>query len=129
MDVKKFFVIFLISVTLTISLGNVALAEKNVTEDNFVEIIKPAPIDADSTAGGKVVTIAQKVLGLIQFVAWAVAIGMALIIGIKYISQGAGVKADIKTTFMPYLIGAVCVGAATTIAEFALNIANVAENV
>lgn len=68
--------------------------------------------------------IVSKILGFIQYAAWAVAIGMIIWIGIKYMMSGAGNKAQVKETLLPYLVGAVCVGAATTIASFAMNLAN-----
>jgi hypothetical protein len=52
-----------------------------------------------------------------------VAIGMAIFIGIKYLTKGAGAKAEVKDTVLPFLIGAILVGGATTIAKFALTLA------
>ena len=48
---------------------------------------------------------------------------MIIYIGIKYMTSGAGKKAEVKDTLLPYLVGAICVGAATTIASFAMNFA------
>lgn len=84
-----------------------------------VEDITPiAPSDNAFT------TVVGKIIGFIQYAAWAVAIGMIIYIGIKYMMSGAGTKAAVKDTLLPYLIGAICVGAATTIASFAMNFAN-----
>lgn len=62
------------------------------------------------------------ILGILQYAAWAVALGMIIIIGILYMTKGAGGKADVKTTLLPYFIGAICVGAATTIAKFVMSL-------
>ncbi len=62
------------------------------------------------------------VIGFLVFAAWAVAIGMMIFFGIKYMTAGAGQKAEVKSTFLPYVVGAVCVGAATTIVNFVMNL-------
>ena len=64
----------------------------------------------------------ETILGFIAFMAWAVALIMILVIGIKYMTRGAGGRAEVKSTFLPYVIGAVCVGSATTIATFVMGI-------
>lgn len=82
------------------------------------EITISTPSSDNAFAG-----IVGKVLGFIQYAAWAIAIGMMIYIGIKYMMSGAGKKAEVKDTLLPYLIGAICVGAATTIASFAIGFA------
>ncbi len=37
-------------------------------------------------------------------------------------TRGAGGRAEVKSTFLPYVIGAVCVGSATTIATFVMGL-------
>lgn len=86
-------------------------------------------INADDVVeeGTGVAAIATTVLGFITFAAWAIAIGMAIFIGIKYMLSGAGKKAEVKDTILPYLIGAICVGAASSIATFAIGLGGKAE--
>ncbi len=67
---------------------------------------------------------ANRVLGFIVFIAWAVALGMILIIGMKYMSAGAGARAEVKSTFLPYVIGAVIVASSATIFKFISTLGN-----
>lgn len=55
------------------------------------------------------------VLGIIKWIAYAVAIVMVMYVGIKYLTAGAGVKAEAKSTLVPMLIGAVLVALAPTV--------------
>ena len=65
--------------------------------------------------GGKAESLVGQILGLLQFVAVAIALAMLLVIGIKYITASPEGKADIKGTAIAYLIGAVCIFAAVGI--------------
>ena len=47
---------------------------------------------------------------------------MLIYIGIKYMTKGAGAKAEVKETLLPYLIGAVLAGGAFKLAEIALKL-------
>lgn len=67
-----------------------------------------------SVANGKV-GLANKIIGVIQFVGVAIALGMLIVIGIKYITAAPEGKAEIKGTAINYLFGAICIFAATAI--------------
>ena len=56
------------------------------------------------------------VLGFIQWFGYVVAVGMLIYIGIKYMMSSANEKADLKKGSVNYVIGAVLVAAAATIA-------------
>lgn len=60
---------------------------------------------------------ASMILGMIQWIGFAVAIGMVIYIGIKYITAGAGGKADVKSTMVPWLAGAALIALAGPIAN------------
>ena len=60
------------------------------------------------------------ILGIITVIAGAIAVGMLIFIGIKYMTKGAGAKAEVKDTLLPYLIGAVVIGSASFLANAAL---------
>ncbi len=66
----------------------------------------------DSTKAG---TVASNALGVIQFFGYAMAIGMIIYIGIKYMMASANEKADLKKGAINYVIGAILVAAATTV--------------
>ena len=55
----------------------------------------------------------NRLLGIIQFVGVAVALGMLIIIGIRYVAAPAEEKGKIKDTAIGYLFGAVCIFGAT----------------
>ena len=56
--------------------------------------------------------IIQTILGVVQVIAFAFAIGMLLYLGIKYMMSSANEKADLKKGSINYLIGAIiCFGA------------------
>lgn len=61
--------------------------------------------------------IANTIIGLIQFIGVAIALGMLIIIGIKYITAEPSEKANIKDQSLVYLFGAILIFAATGILE------------
>ena len=104
-----------LSMILTIAMVMGVFASVALADVNDIPITTPT----DTTFTG----IVGKIIGFIQYAAWAIAIGMIIYIGIKYMMSGAGDKAKVKETLLPYLVGAICVGAATTIASFAIGFA------
>ena len=59
-----------------------------------------------------------KILGAVQFIGLIVGIAMIIYIGIKYLTAGAGQKAEVKSTMVPLLIGAILVMMGPTIANW-----------
>ena len=57
------------------------------------------------------------ILGVMQWIGFVVGIGMVIYIGVKYLTAGAGGKAEVKSTMVPWLVGAACVALAPTIAS------------
>ena len=57
------------------------------------------------------------VLGMIQWIGFVVGIGMVIWIGVKYITAGAGGKAEVKSTMVPWLVGAAFIALAAPIAQ------------
>ena len=83
------------------------------------EGINPTP-GTPSGASGMTTTI-NSVLGAAQWIGFIVAIAMLIYVGIKYLTSGAGKKAEAKETLIPMLIGAVLVVLAPTIAKAVFN--------
>lgn len=79
----------------------------------------PSSIKAttDATADTEITTIAGKILGLLQTIGIAASVIIIAILGIKYLTGSAEEKADYKKSFVPYIIGAVLIFAAPTIAN------------
>ena len=80
--------------------------------------IKPTPTAPDG-AGDTAGTI----IGVMQWFGYAIAIGMLVYIGIKYIMASANEKADLKQALIKYVVGAILIVFAVTIAGwvFSLN--------
>mgnify|MGYP004655301945 CR=1 FL=1 len=76
-------------------------------------------------AGGEsqLVDKAWDVANTVLWAGYAVALGMVVYIGIKYITGAADAKANMKTAIVNYLIGAFIVFTATTIAAIVFGVA------
>lgn len=66
----------------------------------------------------------NKVLGIIQLIGNAFAIGTLIIMGVRYMTAAPSEKADIKKSIIPYLIGAILVFAAVNVAGLMAEIAD-----
>lgn len=90
--------------------------------------ITPGDITAPSTVEGstEVQSLGQKLVGILQTAGVVVAVVILLVLGIKYMMGSAEEKAEYKKSMLPYLIGALVLFGASTIAnvvyEFAINI-------
>lgn len=76
----------------------------------------------NSAAADKNSGLVANILGLIQFVGVAIALGMLIVIGIQYVTASSTKKGEIKDTAINYLFGAVCIFAATGILEGVKNL-------
>lgn len=65
---------------------------------------------------------AAKILGVMQWLGYAIAVGMIIFCGIKFVMAGAGEKAKIKETLVPILIGAILIACAVTITRAAFGL-------
>ncbi len=106
---KKFMSVLMTIAMLAMMCCNVVFAYSSITPK--VE----APGGADTTAG--------TIIGAMQWFGYAIAIGMLVFIGIKYVMASANEKADLKNALIRYVIGAVLIVFAVTIAGwvFSLN--------
>lgn len=69
-------------------------------------------------------TVGQKVIGVIQVVGIIISVVCLMILGIKYMMGSAEEKAEYKKTFIPYIIGAVLLFAASALANSIYNLAS-----
>ena len=83
----------------------------------YGDITPSAKLDSTMTDNIKII------IGTMQWFGYAIAIGMLVFIGIKYVMASANEKADLKQSLVKYVIGAVLIVFATTIAKwvFSLN--------
>lgn len=79
----------------------------------------PSDIKADGNVSSttELQSIGGKLLGVLQAVGVILAVIILTVIGIKYMMGSAEEKAEYKKTMMPYIIGAIIVFAAPTIAN------------
>ena len=86
-----------------------------------------SPIDmktkVDHSNTGDIGTIGGKIMGIIQTVGVVLAVLVLMILGVKYMMGSAEEKAEYKKTMIPYIIGAVLIFAASTIANAIYNFA------
>lgn len=66
----------------------------------------------------------EKILGWLQWFGYAIAVGMLIYIGIKYTMSAASERASLKSHLISYVIGAIFIAAASTIAGFIIDIAS-----
>lgn len=85
-----------------------SFASSTVTPGSF-SAINPSNTSTIVTMGGQII-------GVVRTVGVLVAVVILLILGIKYMVGSAEEKADYKKSMIPYLVGAVLIFAASTIA-------------
>ena len=61
--------------------------------------------------------IGGKIVGIIRVVGTMVAVGMIIVLGIKYMMGSAEERAEYKKTMFPYFIGAILIFGASTLAQ------------
>ncbi len=71
----------------------------------------------NGVARPEVRNVSVKVLGCIQLAGYAMAIGMLLYLGIKYMMAPANEKANLKSSSVKYVIGALLIGGVTGLLE------------
>lgn len=76
------------------------------------------PVDGDTNG---ILTISGKVVGFIRNVGIAASVIILMIIGFKYLTGSVEEKADYKKSLMPYVVGAIVLFGASSIAGFVVN--------
>ena len=84
----------------------------------------PKTVEASTAATEKVDDIGSKIIGIVTTVASFASVGILVVLGIKYMMGSTEEKADYKKTLLPYVIGAIFVFGASTIASYLYNVAN-----
>lgn len=64
-----------------------------------------------------VTTVGNTILGIIQVAGIILSVGCLMVLGIKYMMGSAEEKAEYKKTFIPYLIGALLLFAASALVK------------
>lgn len=77
----------------------------------------PSGVSADASAANTFDTQLNKIMGLVQGVGIGIAVIILVVLGIKYMMGSAEEKAEYKKTMIPYVVGAILIGGAATIAN------------
>jgi len=84
----------------------------------------PLGLTPDQQGTEKIDSVAQRIMGILQAAGIAIAVVVLMVLGIKYMMGSAEEKAEYKKTFIPYIVGAILIFAATTIANMVFQFAN-----
>ena len=74
-------------------------------------------IEPNTSNAGDITKVGNKLMGVLQVIGILTAVIILMVLGIKYMMGSAEEKAEYKKTMMPYIIGAILIFAATTIAN------------
>ena len=88
--------------------------------------LTPGDVKGNSSATGtnEIKNLGQNIMGVIQVVGVVIAVIILMVLGIKYMMGSAEEKAEYKKTMIPYLVGAILIFAASTIANVVYQFAN-----
>ena len=106
-------------IMILITISTIALAfDSNIEVDPNKEGAVPPELETMST----------EILGALKWIGYAIALGMIIYIGIKYVMSAANEKANLKQAAINYVIGAIIVAGCTTILSFTVEAFNEAKN-
>lgn len=92
-----------------------------------VSVVFATPTDPSTLTGEQTKdfdTIGRKIIGMVQAIGSIASVLVLVILGVKYMMGSAEEKAEYKKTFIPYLIGAILVFAASNLASMIFGFAN-----
>lgn len=89
-----------------------------LTISTFVSAIAPGDIKPDPSVQSNNIHIAgNRIVAILQTFGVVLSVVILIVIGIKYMMGSAEEKAEYKKTFMPYIIGAALIFAASLFAQ------------
>ena len=101
------------TVVLILCLGSLSFAADN-----------PAGLKPNTSNTTQIDTVGQKIMGILQTLGIVVAVIVLMVLGIKYMMGSAEEKAEYKKTMIPYVVGAILIFGATTIANMVFQFAS-----
>lgn len=108
----KVLVTVLSALIMVAMLGTVVFADSAVT---------PGSLKATYEGTSGITDFGGKIMGIIQTVGVVISVVILMVLGIKYMMGSAEEKAEYKKTMIPYVIGAVLIFGASTIANMVYN--------
>lgn len=128
MKISKIIVAILIFVMMFMTVTAFARPTDMINENNLdgSKYVKPNTIESVlGENAGKTVEIdngvAGNILGAMQWIGYAIAVGMLMYIGIKYVMSAADERANLKGSLVKYVMGAVLIASAVTIVGWIWN--------
>ncbi len=115
MKVKKFITISMI-IFMICMLTLPVFAAVDLAPESLNDSIKVGDEARDS-----ITSFGGQIVGILQVVGTVIAVLILVVLGIKYMMGSAEEKAEYKKTMMPYLVGALLIFAAVTIANMVYN--------
>ncbi len=101
----------------------IILAIVMISVSSFATVTPDSFIPTAPTNVGAITDLGGKIIGVVRTVGVLVAVVILLILGIKYMMGSAEEKADYKKSMIPYIVGAILVFAASTIAGIVYDMA------
>jgi len=86
--------------------------------------LTPNQLTGTEPTSNEITTLGQKIIGILQTVGIVLSVVILVVLGLKYMMGSAEEKADYKKTMIPYVVGAVCIFLAPTIANAVYNLVN-----
>ena len=89
----------------TVAISSFALEPGNITANTNVQ------------GGTEIQTVGESIVGILQTVGVVLSVIVLIVLGIKYMMGSAEEKAEYKKTFIPYVVGAALIFAASAFAQ------------
>lgn len=86
--------------------------------------LTPSEMTGTPPEGTEIKELGNRVIGILQAVGIVLSVVILVVLGIKYMMGSAEEKADYKKTMIPYIVGAVFIFLAPTIANMVYNFLN-----
>ena len=94
------------------------------TDTDPDKTLTPSQLTPTYNGTGEIKTVGQNIMGILNTVGIVVAVIVLMVLGIKYMMGSAEEKAEYKKTMIPYIVGAILIFAATTLANMVYKFAN-----
>lgn len=116
---KLILVLCIIFTILALGITSFASDTEKSTQLKPSDLFSTGPVEGQE----EITQLGQSIVGVVQTVGVVVAVVILLVLGVKYMMGSAEEKADYKKSMIPYIVGAVCIFAATTIVNIVYNLA------
>ena len=88
--------------------------------------VTPGQITANQTTDTGMQNVGSRIFGGIQVFGIVASVVILAILGVKYMMASPDGKAEYKSSMIPYIVGAILIFGASTIANFVYNTVNIA---